>query len=356
MPLIYKDFADNFSGLNDEVRAGGPVAVPGGRAYLRTMWGKIRPYTDEVHWDIHDESWAAQERLRDRLAADTSFHGRVYAGCAGQVNLDYMAAIRAPAAVLFDINPLQKIMWDGLMSLMAQHADNRAFADAFPSFVESLYYRIEQMHGAEAIKGHMSPPVRGPEDRGWGSPSSPMRGMSYQQVRDWVDYRMSEQYTRGKGSWLRDPERYNHLHRMACNDAVAALTLDVRDDVACARVAEVLARATYKVCEYEGTLTPVFARAARQGAAVGFLYRSNVGHYLRWNKAEMAAQVEKGREASDYTGLAADTTTYRKAHDNLRRWMDPQAAHMIASDSHSGGYWGNFRPRLRAVRGLAPGE
>jgi hypothetical protein len=333
LPLIYKDFADNFSGLNDETRDGGPVAVPGGRAYLRQQWGKIRPYTDEVHWDIHDESWATQERIRDRLAADPSFHGRVYAGCAGQVNLDYMAAIRAPAAILFDINPLQKIMWDGLLGLMAQHADNRTFAAAFPSFVEGLYYRIEQMHGAEAIKGHMSPPLRGPQDRGWGSPSSPMRGMSYQQVRDWVDYRMSEDYSRGKGSWIREPEKYNHLHLMACNDAVATITLDVRDDVACGRVADVLARA---------------------GVAVGFLYRSNVGHYLRWNKAEMAAQVEKGREASDYAGLAADTGTYRKAHDNLRRWMDPQQAHMIASDTHSGGYWGNFRPRLRAVRGLAP--
>jgi hypothetical protein len=356
MPLIYKNFSNQFAALNTAPGGDLCVPVPGGRGYLREQFGKTKPYLDEIHFNIHDESWYSQHALRDRIAADETMHGRVYAGCAGMMNLDYAAALRAPALLLFDINPLQALFWQDLTKLIAETSKAEDFVAQLLDFTKQLYYKIEALHGQENLR-NMYPPVvpegrydAGAEDN---ERCSPFRGLSYRRAAEWAEYRLTQH--EADKNWLGNPARYRHIHELAKHNAIAAVTLDVRDSVACRQVEDALKAVKYSVGTYNEQKpdAPVFAEKEQQGTAIGFLYRSNVGHYLRWNKAEIAKQVEAGQIARDFTGLAADTGTYRKAHDNLRRWMAPDA-HMIASDRHTGGAWGQFIPRLTAIKGLAP--
>ncbi len=370
MALIYKDFANNFAGLNDEVCDGGPVAVPGGRAYLcpDRATGALKPYFDEIHFKMYDEPWFTHHDLRDRIAARPDRQGRVYAGCAGMVNLDYIAASRAPAAVLFDINPLQALMWSGLTDIIAALPDNRDCAAELPRFTESLYYRIEQLHGAGIVRD-MDPPVRPAEARYWGSPQAPYRWMKYSDVADWA--RAQVEGSEAQKNWLGNPDKYRHVHELCRNRAVASLTLDVRDEVACARVAEVLRTAQYRIGAYEDNAPVRFASEVTTGAAVGLLYRSNVAYYLRWSAEDRAARMKgylewkaknahhddpnEGRPA-DYTNRAVVGPAYSKARDNLRAWFGAAGGHIIAADTTSGGGgFASFRPRLRFLPGLAPG-
>ena len=357
MILIYKDFAPPFTALNHEAGHGLCVAVPGGRGYLRPdrRGGGDRVYTDEIHFRIYDESWIRHECLRDRLAASPALHGRVYAGCAGMVNMDYIAATRAPAALLFDINPLQTLFWQGLTDLLAAIPGNRDFADELPRFTSGLYYRIAQLHGPGILRDMQSPAAE-PDERDYGgSRRSPYRWMSYDAVAGWARHMLEP--AQAPHNWLGNPEWFRHVHLLARHRALAALTLDVRDAEGCARVAETLRGAAYGAgaSDPRDAAAPVFGDGVRRGAAVGLLHRSNVGYYLKWNRAEIAAETARGDVARDFSGLAAGTGTYAAARDNLRRWMDARGAHVIASDTYSGaGGWITFRPRLYAVRGLAP--
>src|SRR5690606_38974871 len=152
--------------------------------------GEIRPYLDEVHWDINAESWYTQHNLRDKIAADPALQGRVYAGCAGNMNLDYAAASRAPAMVLYDINPLQTIFWHSLTTLMAEMPDNQTFAAALPDFAKGLYYKLAALYDPQELFNIHPPddtrPYGNAEER-----ESPFRGMSYRRFNEWVEDRKS---------------------------------------------------------------------------------------------------------------------------------------------------------------------
>ncbi|MBU0800520.1 MAG: hypothetical protein KKA05_05890, partial [Alphaproteobacteria bacterium] len=248
MPLIYRDFANEFMPLNTAPGGDLCVAVPGGRGYLREQFGKTKLYLDEIHFDIHDESWYSQHALRDRIAADEAMQGRVYAGCAGMMNLDYAAALRAPAMVLFDINPLQALFWQELTPVLAATPDARDLAVQTLDFTKGLYYKIEALHGRENLR-NMYPPVvpagrydAGAEDN---ERCSPFRGMSYRRVAEWVDYRLH--CVDADKNWLGNPVRYRHIHELAKHNAIAALTLDVRDRVACRQVENALSNVKYRV-------------------------------------------------------------------------------------------------------------
>ena len=362
MSLIYNDFRRNFAGLDREAGAGNSAAVrvPGGRAWLcpDRGTGAWKPYFDEIHFRMYDEPWWTHHALRDRLAQRPDAQGRVYAGCAGMVNLDYIAATKAPAAVLFDINPLQTLFWRGLAALIARQSDHRALGAELPRFTEALYHRIVALHGPDVIRDMDPPEGRG---CGWGSPQAPYRWMRYDDVEHWVRG-MFDNRERGR-NWLGDPVKYAHVHQLCKYDAVAAVTLDIRDSAACARVAERLRAARF----YKGSEEAGFDRAASVGAGVGLLYRSNVAYYLRWTAQEKADRLAGYRAwlekhpgdgdpndgaPADYTQRPVKGDAYRAAHNNLRAWFNREGGHMIAADTAGAGAGhASFRPRLRAVRG-----
>ena len=362
MSLIYKDFGLNFQGLDHEVGPGksAAVAVPGGRAWLcpDRGAGALKPYFDEIHFRMYDEPWWSHHALRDRLARKPALHGRVYAGCAGMVNLDYAAATKGPGVLLYDINPLQALFWNSLISAIAAEPDNKLLAASLPRFSEELYEKIVALHGADVIRDMDPPQGRG---RGWGSPQAPYRWMRYDDVENWVRG-MFDNTERGR-NWLGDPVKYAHVHQLCKHGAVAAVTLDICDSAACARVAETLRIARY----YEGSEEAGFAKAASVGAGVGLLYRSNVAYYLKWSAQDKAnrmagyrAWLEKhpgdidpsGGAPVDYTQRPVKGDVYKAAHGNLRAWFNREGGHIIAADTTSeGGGHASFRPRLRAVRG-----
>lgn len=354
MTLIYKHFNSALAGANDEIPAGSTaVPVPGGRGYERVKQqglgaGVAGLYLDDIHFEINAESWYVHQDLRERIATDPALQGRVYAGCAGQVNLDYIAASKAPAALLYDINPLQTLFWQACFDRLAQTPDRVTFARSLRPLAEEMYYKIRSLYGPHADLPLMrDPAVEGQYNRD--SAQSPFRGMSYGRMGEWAEYRLRDRFGAAVGSWAAEDERYAHLHVLAKNDALAAVTVDVRDHAACRRIGERLRTAHYDVIDDEGVV-----QGQRTGAAVGFLYRSNVGHYMKWSRAEIAARQAEGIPAHDFSGLPANVDTYRQMCRNLRYWQDPAGGHMIASDRHSGGQWGQFVPRLRAVRPFKP--
>jgi hypothetical protein len=155
MPLIYKDFADGFNDINHTVVSDRMTLVSGHRAYM----ARGKPYFDYVHFPKVSESWATHERLQSHYRSNTNLHHRVWAGAAGEMNLSYMAVTKAPAAILYDINPFQALFWQGFFRLLADCPDADMFALEARQFLKDFYFSLRDQFNLEAIqKEYDGPP------------------------------------------------------------------------------------------------------------------------------------------------------------------------------------------------------
>lgn len=159
--------------------------------------------------------------------------------------------------------------------------------------------------------------------------SSPIKNMSYkdfyQGIRTYLGWK-------GTGSiscadkdvqWIANEEHYAHLHLMAKNNAIAAITLDVSDTPSCKQLRQHLENVEYNPIQMvDGELVTL---PTRQGALIGNMYLSNVLYYLNYSPEEMDECRAKGGKPCDFSGNEVSTNSFATTLDNLRSLADEDA-------------------------------
>jgi hypothetical protein len=383
MSTIYKDFARGLRALDHTLPGPDMVKTPGGRAYV--VGGK--PYFDDVHFEFVGEDWFSHEALRAQLARSPELQGRVYAGAAGENNLSLIAASKAPAAILFDINPFQTQFWNEFLTVLAACPEPEDFARAMQDFAPSFYRTLNRQFNLEAMKKEypgleMQPPghVRSVEEQlaqakksceafGWewneeeekklitgplyengDSDNSPFRHMKYSRFPNYFAMRVGWEcgYTwLGKADldWIKNRDFYRHLHRMAKNGAIGALTLDITDEASCRQLREYLDKVEFQPLSYgSDSGRTIRAGAPQKGADIGTLYLSNICHYLEWTPQEVKDHKAKGHDPCDYTQRPLAPKAFAKITEHLRSLVAPDAA-IIRFDKATGAeYHPKFYP------------
>lgn len=360
MTRIYKDFAAQIEALNSLPVGDKATSIGTRRAYM----SQGKPYLDNVHFQRVSESWMTHERLQRHVLNSPELHGRIWAGTAGEVNLSYITASQAPAAILYDINPLQTFFWQRFFNLIAEIPDPQVFAGAAKPFIKDFYFDLTHSFNLAGAREsypylHMSSPdprdhmlsveeqierrreahaifsdgdheeeidisdIKGPQClKNVEELSSPVLNMTYKQFYNHIRTAMGWEGTgwRSCGDksvcWVSNPAHYEHLHNMAKHGAVAALTLDVSDTPSCTQLRTCLDDITYDALDItDGAIT---ARTPQKGARIGNLYTSNVLYYLDYSDEEIEACRQKGEVPRDFSGQEITRETLATTLQNLR--------------------------------------
>lgn len=381
--MIYKDFASSFRNLNSRPADACAVAVPGGRAYLR----EGKPYFDKIHLRPESEPWTAHKPIQRQLKKARHLHGRVYAGAAGEVNLNYIACSRAAGAVLTDINPLQTLFWQDLFDLIAACPERKDLARGLRGFAQGMYQKINLMHDVHSLKNKPRPlsiesPLPGEQHefalgqlqaaqnaaaqmtgempdtlsysdvpvsmlfQAAGEAMSPIRNMRYCDFAQWWQTRLGldpemTDFRDTKPDWLADKANYRHIHRLCKHGAISALTFDITDPASCKQLREALDRAHYTPVKISpgGSEIP---DNARTGADIGLFYLSNVMFYIdrpEHAKARTGQSPDQSQEDEepalyrDFTGgdVAPDAAGNVYAH---LRFLCSRSARIIRFDHY----------------------
>lgn len=324
MSIIYAGIAEAINKLDATTPSPSMTLINNKRAY---MSNDDTPYRDFVHFSPISECWILHRSLQKTFLNRAEYQGRVYAGTAGEVNLTYIAASKAPVAILYDINPLQKLFWDLVIENLANHDD----ADNFITSMDAVPYRLSKTlmqdfnMAADTRYGRLSfeNPFEGNDASTAKQKTSPLLNMRYGDFRNWFEihagYKDTGYIFCGDKdlAWLQNPDQYAHIHSMAKHGAIAALTLDITDRACTDELQHTLDTIAY---------TPL--TTGREGLSakpqkrlrIETLYTSNIGYYLQWSAKEIAAQKkEYGTGPTDFCGRSITTDTWRNTVKNLRK-------------------------------------
>ena len=357
MAVIYTNFARSIDPLEHRPAGYNMRAISSGRGYV--VNGDI--YYDNVHFSPVSESWISQEKLAGSFAAHDTYQGRVYAGVAGEVNLKFIAASAAPAAILFDINPLQRVFWQYLFEAIAQAPTPAEFVAGVADIPKRLFKEVPRYENGRPVIRCSSPfpqdhpisvevqrkkviaqhdmmqkmtgaddahlqraldRIKGtayPDEEDCREKSSPIRNMTYKRFDEYFQVRLGlKEHSHWMGNadldWLANPAFYNHIRQMVLNDAIATLTLDITDKHGCDQLAGVLANCCYERIDISESQTLETCK----GAEIGTLYLSNVMYYLKWSEDEKQQAEKHGRLSADFCERAVDDDdVYRQCVENI---------------------------------------
>lgn len=218
LPPVFRDFARGIDILNNTISSDMQTMTPAGRAY-KTDSGAA--YVDHIHIatvaEDHDDHLSLQAQFRRR---SHDYEGTVYAGAAGFMNLGYMAAIKPGAAFLFDVNSFQPVFWKTVIECLASSPQCEEFIEALGSNIKDYSSRLRRVFGTAAlgtdgirtVDNLLNQPFRKPDLSG---------------LTGWLDNARGLRVKFADRSWMQ--EGYDHLHRMAKENAIGVITLDVCD-------------------------------------------------------------------------------------------------------------------------------
>lgn len=307
---IYRGFANGLENLNKQVVSDRLVATPVGRAYKA---GEDGAYVKMIHFEMVDESNTGHLNLEREFSSDPArYGGGVYMGAAGLLNLGYIAAARPAAVVLFDVNAAQTVFWKDVIKALAENPKVEGFIDFLVAEGQKLPEQLRDAFNSAAapkisvLAGKYRRIAAGANPRGW--------------LQEGRERALADRYWIQKG--------YRHLHLLAKNGAIGAVTLDVLDTKACAQLKDYLDSVKYRpvpvaAAEAEGTSLWRRFRAAcsrhseRQGAHVDMLYVSNIFDFLGGDK--------------DFTGRPSEGAGPQDARANLEMLLNPEGATVIHS-------------------------
>ncbi len=215
MKTLTTCFAQRLNKLNNEVVSPEQVMLPAdlGRAYSldeKSFYGSS---------DIHVKS-IAEEHYGRVLSVQHNRNiqkGGVYAGAAGMVNLSYIGALQASKAILFDLNAYQKIFWDVVLDVIAATPELSEFKRQFPDLREIVKNKVKSIFmDANAFSLSDADPDYVPKVMGY-------RGLtSNEDLNRWLHM---DSY-QGDMMWQ---NFYSHIHDLAKDGSIAAITFDVCD-------------------------------------------------------------------------------------------------------------------------------
>ena len=249
--FLHTGFAAGLEALNHTPTQDDMVILPGiGRAYARD--NALGYYAASIHSNaVSVDSEPHTELLRALEKKNGFGRGSIYMGCAGFLNLSYIAATRPAGAVLFDINPLQTLFWKRVIGGLAQSRSFHSFRKYMQNLGPLLEGDVIKGCGSVALSSQAIVPVptqaltRGPRVFGL------FRECAVTDSFEW--------WAANTPEWRWCGTDYQYLHHMAASSALGALTLDLKDDAAWVQLGDHL-----RDCERH----------------VQFMYESNTRHFI----------------------------------------------------------------------------
>ncbi len=316
---VLRGFAEGLKHLNDTCPSAGMIKTPAGRAYT----SEDGIYAEQVHVRSLGEDIVAhaalQHAFRKSTRLDNPEQHSVYAGAAGFLNLGFIAASQPAAALLFDINPVQTLFWNEIFALMAKHEKYQDFRAELDHLPERMVARYKAAFGERRLPVRWSGmPIHYP------SPQTPSIRTIFRGITDfpaWLDKKYFGLRTPDR-SWLTE-DRYRHLHVMAKNGALCALTIDACDDRAFDQLRAALDNTACTPVAEDGRVLP-----PQKGILINSLYVSNLMHFLSGEK--------------DWTGKRNASATQARAIANFEKILHPRQRLIIASNGGANEKFSDF--------------
>lgn len=151
------------------------------------------------------------------------YENSAYLGFAGFLNLTYIAAAKPATAILADINPFQTQFWERTIDMMAALPELPDFMNYVRNLEPILEQTISQVHmvGPYELGANYANTLSNPVE------VLPIRALL--PFQDWL----KEEDTPDL-HWIKDG--YDHLHSMAKQGKIGAVTIDVTDNAAWAQL------------------------------------------------------------------------------------------------------------------------
>ena len=279
---IYKGFADGLEELDSEIVSDLQIKTPVGRAYKKGT----RVYADYrgIHFCSVGERMQTHLDLQVEFKKEAEGDGSkplVYAGAAGLLNFSYMAAAKPAAALLYDINFMQKVFWDEALKGLAECGTVEEYKEFLAdktrkSIRERIKGNFNERAGFLNLFNLFSEPSEGiPYLDGRVNDVASFRHVEGS-VKRWLS--PGERPEHADRTWLE--EGYDHLHNMAKNNAIGAVTIDVNDVPACEQLKAYLDQVRYTPVTLSDKGEVVADGPPAQGAAVDVLYISNLFGFI----------------------------------------------------------------------------
>ncbi|MBI1326662.1 MAG: hypothetical protein GC136_03365 [Alphaproteobacteria bacterium] len=266
---IIKNFASRLADFDQRADTATPALVlpfPTGRAYKRKDG---LPCFDEVFFKPIGEDVVRHRRQQEVIAENKAIRNGVYIGTAGIANYGYMAHSRASAAILFDINPLQRLLHEEMIKIFAANPTLEGAQKELLELPQRFIKRVESSLTKEQVE----------KLKGVGVLKNPRVNPSYV-----VSYRDPEIFSEELASFigmpredrtdrrhpimgLDDRKTYAHLHALAKNNAIACVTLDIKDTKG------------WQV---------ITKHIKANGAEVSLAYVSNIFYFMRGQEVDFA--------------------------------------------------------------------
>jgi len=372
MVTIYKNFADGFKHLNCSTVGERTSLVEGRRAYLI----ENNPYFSNIHFAPVSESYITHEILQKHFKKSTELQNRIWAGTAGEVNLSYMAVSKAPAAILFDINPFQALFWERFFGVMAETPDSQIFARNSEKLIKDVYFDLKDKFNLEALKeDNRSLDMKSPnrEDAlagakgkigGWFAKfrdveefQSPIRNMQYKnfynKIRTYLGWENTGAHSCADKDvqWIANEENYHHLYLMAKNNAIAAVTVDISDKPSCEQLKACLDNVEYDLVDETSN-----DYKCGRGAKIGNIYLSNILYYMNYTNDEKILSKAYNGKLKDFAGNEVSDETYKITLENLKSLVSPDAAIMRFDTENREGFRPLFSYTKESVRIPKPND
>ncbi|HEU4839180.1 MAG TPA: hypothetical protein VFS88_07205 [Micavibrio sp.] len=264
---IFAGFAENIDELSQKTKNHSKVEYIHGKA----------PYAGPIHLAVIGENLERHSMHLQTVSNTPSLQGGLYAGAAGFVNLSYMAAAKASAGLLFDINTYQTLFWNIVFDKVAKSSTPAAFRKNLSSIIPDI---------ESAALRSFKEPLRETFRRNCDYANGALfKGLPAGELSHWI---MTP--SRPAGLWMHDPALYSHVRALVLNKAIGAITLDISSRKACDEVRKFL----------DG-----------HDISVRTLYVSNILNFMQ-------SPVRK----TDFIGRDVLVDSRLRAEMNVYRWME----------------------------------
>ncbi|MAZ00206.1 MAG: hypothetical protein CMH32_06710 [Micavibrio sp.] len=263
-PPIIKDFASYINPLNGQSTPFKNVETVAGYCYRRIDGP---PAIKPAHGLPVGEGQEHHRRGMDFVIRHTpddkrDKNGLVYMGAAGFINLGYIAKSRAGAAILFDINPTQRLLWGTVLDALRKSDTREEFLTAFRRLPFTLEENIKALNAQAGFSVH---PILDDVNA-----VNVIRNC-YKELTSFPDGRPGCRSDFDLDDFgLENESDFWHLKALAEQNAIGVLTMDIKDPFARIYLQRALVQVTGRGQVDVLYLSNILPYIARDGATEDF--------------------------------------------------------------------------------------
>ena len=292
-----RGFGEYVAQFNDVVQSDEQIETSLGVGYSSHGY----PYVDPIHYKVIVESQSQHFAVAihlSQLSSSKQNGNSVYMGAAGFLNLYYLSQIKPDAAVIYDINILQKHFWQMVFSKIKIMPKSEQLRNWFLESEAEFELSLKQMFNDSSEGVYTRNDLQSFHD---------MRSFYRHEGYALDDYMMSRSL---ETEWMtHDEEAYNYIRDMVLADKIGLLTLSITDAKSCLKFRKHLKAYGEKTDQ-------------DQDPQIDYLYVSNILDWVNgrdnWtkqaashNKIDIALQLASRLVAKDGVMIRAYTSQRR---------------------------------------------